>query len=73
MTPEELQKELTGLSEENKKLKAARAYRVERMAEFQQAIQDYRHDIQDIDRIVSANTSKYQERAAQLRALSKKK
>jgi len=73
MTPEELQKELTGLSKENKKLKTMRKYRVDRMIEFQQAIDDYRHDIQHIDQIISANTDQYLEKAAQLRALLKKK
>jgi hypothetical protein len=43
------------------------------MIEFQQAIDDYRHDIQHIDQIISVNTDQYLEKAAQLRALLKKK
>ncbi|MBK7149777.1 MAG: hypothetical protein IPH78_13415 [Bacteroidetes bacterium] len=72
MTPQEIQQQLLGLSAENKKLKTIRKYRVDRIDEFNQAIQDYRHDIQNIDRIISANTDTYFDLSAQLRAMDKK-
>jgi hypothetical protein len=43
------------------------------MSELIQQITDYRHDIQHIDQIISANTDKYLETAAQLRAALTKK
>lgn len=73
MTPQEMNEQLRGLSRENKKLKTMRKYRVDRIEEYNQAIQDYRHDIQNIDQIISANTDKYIETAAQLRAALTKK
>lgn len=73
MTPQEMQEQLRGLSEENEKLKKGRKYRVDRMSELIQQITDYRHDIQHIDQIISANTDKYLETAAQLRAALTKK
>jgi hypothetical protein len=68
-----MQEQLRGLSEENEKLKKGRKYRVDRMSELIQQITDYRHDIQHIDQIISANTDKYLETAAQLRAALTKK
>ena len=73
MTPQEMQEQLRGLSEENEKLKKGRKYRVDRMSELIQQITDYRHDIEHIDQIISANTDKYLETAAQLRAALTKK
>jgi hypothetical protein len=63
---------LREIEEENKKLKVARNYRVERMAEYQQYIQEYRHQIQQIDNLIAANTDTYLNTSAQLRAMNKK-
>ena len=73
MTPQEMNEQLLGLSEENKKLKKARKYRVDRMSELIKQITDHRQQIQHIDQIISANTDKYLETAAQLRAALTKK
>ncbi len=71
MTPEQLHGQLQQIEEENKKLKAARKYRVELMADAVKTIEECRYFIQ-LDLTISANTDQYMEKAAQLRALLKK-
>ncbi len=68
----EMNCQLREIEEENKKLKVARNYRVERMAEYQQYIQEYRHQIQQIDNLIAANTNTYLNTSAKLRAMNKK-
>lgn len=68
----EMNCQLREIEEENKNLKVARNYRVERMAEYQQYIQEYRHQIQQIDNLIAANTNTYLNTSAKLRAMNKK-